>query len=148
MKVILLKDVPKIGRRFEVKEVPSGHALNYLIPRREAEPATPEGLKRLEQRKAKMTAVESARSESFKGSLMQIAAAPITMYVEANGEGHLFKGVKAEDIAELLTKEGLTIDYDHIVLDRPIKNVGEYDIPITDGENEGVIKLVVTAAGK
>ena len=46
MKVILLRDVAKIGKRFEVKEVPTGHALNFLIPKKLAEPATTEALRR------------------------------------------------------------------------------------------------------
>ena len=61
MKVILLQDVAKIGKRFETVDVPDGYALNMLIPKRMAEPATPENLKRVDARRTKAAAAAGAR---------------------------------------------------------------------------------------
>jgi peptidylprolyl isomerase len=65
MKVILLQDVAKIGKRFEVANVPDGYALNQLIPKRMAEPATPANMKKIERRQAERTASAEASTARF-----------------------------------------------------------------------------------
>ena len=145
MKVILLQDVARIGRRFEVKDVPSGHALNFLIPRKMAEPATPESLKRLESRQKNQEVDIAVKQEAFKAALEK-AQAPQTMTVEANEQGHLFKGVRAEDIAVFLNEQGIMVKAEQIQLEAPIKELGEHAILLKDGDVEGSVRLVISAA--
>lgn len=144
MKVILLQDVARIGKKCELKEVPTGHALNFLIPRNMAEPATPENVKRLKERQAR-AAEETLQDEvSFKAALEKLGAAPVVMQVEANEQGHLFKGIKAEDISAHLKHEGIAITAQHIHMEAPIKEVGDHEISVQNGELQGSFTLTIT----
>jgi large subunit ribosomal protein L9 len=146
MKVILLKDVAKIGRRFEVKEVPTGHALNFLIPRGLAQPATQEALRKLGVEMKKKTIMSERHDSGFKSALESLAGVPVTLTLPANEKGHLFKGVHAADIAACLVKHGAEIRESEIVLPHPIKEVGDHEIALRSGETEGVITLHITKA--
>ena len=74
MKVILQKDVPKIGRKYEVKDVPDGYAQNFLLPRKLALRATPDSLRRLEQNKSKHALDLAASATAFKEALASASA--------------------------------------------------------------------------
>ena len=65
MKVILLKDVPRIGRKFDVKDVPDGHALNFLIPRKLALRGTPDAIARIEKERKTAGVAEVASRDSL-----------------------------------------------------------------------------------
>jgi large subunit ribosomal protein L9 len=145
MKVILLQDVARIGRRFDIKEVPSGHALNYLIPQKIAEPATAENIKRVEARKSKKADDEASAGVKFEEALGKLGSMKIELKVEANEKGHLFKGLKEQDIAGALEENGFTISPSQIVLSAPIKEVGEHTISLASGGVEGVFTLSVVA---
>ena len=145
MKVILLRDVARIGRRFEVKDVPSGHALNYLIPRKLAEVATPENMSRLNALKTKQADKHAQEEVSFKEALVKFADTPVTLKVDTNEQGHLFKGLHKEDIAHALAEQGATVEPNQIDLRDPIKAVGSYEVELHSGETRGTIKVVVEA---
>lgn len=145
MKVILLQDVARIGRRFEVKDVPDGHALNMLIPKGWAQPATPENVKRLTNRVAKAESVKSEANETFAATLAKLKETAVTMKVEANEQGHLFKSIKAADIAAYISKEVGHLTKEQISLKTPIKEVGEYELTASQGTESGIFTLVVTA---
>ncbi|MCD5381687.1 MAG: 50S ribosomal protein L9 [Candidatus Pacebacteria bacterium] len=144
MKVILLQNVARIGQKFEVKDVPDGHALNFLIPRKLAEPATAHSLRRL-QKKADKTAADTATADAaFTALLETLGGESVSLAVEANEQGHLFKGIKAEDIAAHMATLGHAVAATAIVLDTPIKEVGAHDITLTHGAHTGVFTLTVT----
>lgn len=143
MKVILLKDVARIGYRFEVKDVPDGHALNFLIPRKLAEPATKENLLRIEERKGKTSARREQTESAYKDTLQALAGATITLTAKANAQGHLFKGVKQSEIALAITTELGAIDASHIVLAEPIKTTGEHELVARVGKEEKTFILKV-----
>jgi large subunit ribosomal protein L9 len=144
MKVILLQDVANVGRRFEVKDVPTGHALNMLIPRRMAEPATPENLKRLAARTAHKAAETAAVNASFADVIARLGGTTETMTVEANEQGHLYEGQKAADIAALLQSKGFNITPAQVVVDHPIKETGEHTITLREGAHTATFTLAVT----
>ncbi len=146
MKVILLRDVAKIGRRFEVKEVPGGHALNFLIPRKLAEMATPEALRRLEVDIKKKTIMSDRHDTNLKSALESLAGAPVVITLSANAQGHLFKGVKAADIATALEAEGVHVKDSDVVLEQPIKEVGEYTIELKAGGVTGTVQVHIKGA--
>lgn len=143
MKVILLQDVARIGRRFEVKDVPDGHALNFLIPRNMAELATPENLKRVQARAAKQETDHANREEAFDAALAKLSETQVTLSAEANDQGHLFKGIKPADIVSALEAHSVTLTEDQIELPRPIKEVGTHTIVVHLGEKKGSFELVV-----
>lgn len=131
MKVILQKDVAKLGRRHTVVEVPDGYALNRLIPQKMALPASPENLKRIQNIKAEANAHFEADDQAYKDAFKQLADKKIEVKVEANAQGHLFKAVKADDIYSALVASGITaIPTDAIIITTPIKSCGEHTVPV------------------
>jgi large subunit ribosomal protein L9 len=146
MKVILLRDVAKIGRRFEVKEVPAGHATNFLIPRKLAEPATPEALRRHSVEMKKKSIMTERHDSGFKSVLESLKGTIIEFAVPANEQGHLFKGVHEADIAGYLTKQGMAVTVSEIVLPHPIKETGEHVVTLKSGDVTGTCTIRITKA--
>lgn len=146
MKIILLQDVAKIGRRYEVVNVPDGYAMNQLIPKKMAEPATPANLKRVEKMNKDKTASAEASAESFKTAVATIEATPITITLEANEQGHLFKAVGADEVVVAAQAVGAMVTEDMVEFSSPIKEVGEHEITLKhNGESA---KIAVTVSGK
>lgn len=145
MKVILLQDVARIGRRFQIKEVPDGHARNYLIPRRLAEPATPESEKRVLERAGKLAGAKEDAKENFAQVVLLLETTKVELIANANAEGHLFKGIKKEEIAEAISKAVGHIDAASVILDTPIKSLGEHVVALEHAGKKGNVTLMVIA---
>jgi large subunit ribosomal protein L9 len=143
MKVILIRDVARLGRRLEVKEVPAGHALNFLIPRKLSIPATPENMKRLSAEVTKHAEDREESEKSFHEALAKLGTETVVYVTEANDKGHLFKGVNARDIAEKLSGAGFSITEEDIELPHPLKSVGVHEVPLVRGSVKGVCKLEI-----
>lgn len=144
MKVILLRDVAKIGRRYEIIEVADGLALNKLIPRNDAEIATPDKVKRIMNMREKG---ESNRADTLAGLKVvaeKLTASPITIAKKANEQGHLFESVHAEDVVTEARKVGVVLTKDQVVVDGHLKTVGEHTVTLkTLGESHVVpIKVI------
>lgn len=128
MKVILLRDVARLGKRSEVKDVPAGHALNFLIPQKLALPATPENLRRIEKEHAHHAEKTAHHEADFKVALETLSKEAIELSAQANAQGHLFKGIHAADIALRFKELNIPISADEIDLAHPIKEVGEHTV--------------------
>ena len=130
MKVILLDDVAKVGRRGEVRDVSDGYARNFLIPKKLALSATAGNLKNLQHIKAQQDAKASrvkADAETLRGRI------EVLTYEErrqASEEGKLFGSVTAQDIVDFLEQQKITIERRRVHLDEPIKTLGETVVPI------------------
>lgn len=149
MKVILLKDVAKIGRRFDVVDVSDGYALNKLIPKCLAEAATPENLKRLQNISAKVQHDRQTEESSFKETLAALKDIEVEIMVDANNEGRMFQALKAEAIAEAVKKTtGHEISAEHFIFKTPIKNTGEHKIAVASGALHGEVTLSVVSKTK
>jgi large subunit ribosomal protein L9 len=146
MRVILLRDVAKIGRRFEVREVPSGHAQNFLIPQKLAIAATPDALRKLEVEMKKKTIMTDRHDSDFASSLQVLTESGIELSLPANEQGHLFKGVHASDIVKHLALKGLRIEEKEIVLPHPLKEIGEHAVILKSGQKTGEIIVRITRA--
>jgi large subunit ribosomal protein L9 len=144
MKVILLKDVAKIGRRMEVKEVPSGHALNFLIPRKLAVAATADALRTLDVELKKRSIISDKHDTSFRSALEMLETTPVQLSLPANEQGHLFKGVHAHDIAHALKSYGVEVKESEVLLNSPIKETGEHLVTLRSGDTEGTVKVIIT----
>lgn len=143
MKVIFLKDVPRVGRKGEVKDVAEGYARNFLLSKQLAEIATPERVKAaLQSRQAAAQHREVQKNLLIK-TLAELQASPLVIGVKANTQGHLFKGIHKSEILEALRSRGHTNFSDHhLALAQPIKSVGTIAIPV---EVDGIKKeLTVT----
>jgi large subunit ribosomal protein L9 len=147
MKVILLRDVARLGRKGDVKQVPDGHAQNFLIPRGFAERATTAALKRLEAQQETIEVERTAARERLSALREALSATPVVITASANEQGHLFKAVREKDIAEALSaRADFPVTSEAIALARPIKEVGTYDVVLGDGGEEGTVSVVVEAA--
>jgi len=130
MKVILNKDVERIGRSGQLVKVKDGYARNYLFPNGLAISATAANLKRIEQEKArKTTQMEKSKKEALSLS-EKLAACSLTIAVLVQEEEKLFGSVSAQDIQRALKDEGFEIDKLLIVLDEPIKQLGIYEVSV------------------
>lgn len=144
MKVIFHKDVAGVGRRFDVKNVADGYALNFLIPKKLAVPATTHELARIEAEKAVEVKKKQALEAQLAKSLKKISAVTITLEEEANDKGHLFKGIHVNELVTALKAQAdLEVGADFIVLEKPIKAVGDYKIEVKAGDKSATFILVV-----
>jgi large subunit ribosomal protein L9 len=130
MKLVLLEDVDKLGKRGSVVSVKDGYGRNFLIPRKLAMPATEGNLKQIEL-EAKKYKVKEAKEETdaqtMKGDLEKLS---LTIPMKAGEADVLFGSVTPADIASALEKEGYTIDKRKIDIGEPIKRLGVYHVPI------------------
>ncbi|OAA30131.1 50S ribosomal protein L9 [Kosmotoga arenicorallina S304] len=148
MKVILLKDVPKLGKKGELKEVSNGYGRNYLIPRGLAVEATSSELAKLRaQREQKEKHEEMIRRKS-EDLLKKLLQKHFRLKAKAGSSGKLFGAITSKDIAELISKE-LQIEFDrkHIILSDNIKKLGDYEIEIKlPGNVRGKIKVSIESS--
>ncbi|MBX4197715.1 50S ribosomal protein L9 [Candidatus Parcubacteria bacterium] len=146
MKVILLQDVRKVGRKFEIKDVADGYALNFLIPRKLAEVSNSSNTRRVEHIKAKDETNKKVQEEHVLKNLKALDGAKIEIKENTNEKGHLFKGVNKEEIAHALKVQGHSdITPEYIMLEKPIKEAGEYSIEVKVQETAANFKLVISA---
>lgn len=130
MEVILREDVEKLGTRGQLVKVAPGYARNFLLPKRLAVAATESNKKIVEQERQAHLRKEAkvAAEASDLGKLME--AVVITITQKAGENGQLFGSVTSKDIAEALEAQGYTIERRKVVLDEPIKALGEYKVPV------------------
>ena len=130
MKVILLDDVTKVGHRGEVREVSDGYARNYLIPKKLALSATAGNLKNLEHIKTQQDAKAGRIKADAEALRARIDALVFEERRQASDEGKLFGSVTSQDVAEFLARNGVKIERRRIVLDEPIKGLGEVSVAV------------------
>ena len=130
MEVILREDIEKLGTRGQVVKVAPGYARNFLLPKRLAVAATESNKKIVEQERQAHLRKEAKLAEDARqlGNLM--ASVVVTITQKAGEEGQLFGSVTAADIAEALAAQNYTIERRKIQLEHPIKQVGEYKVPV------------------
>lgn len=145
MKVILLQDVAKIGKRSEIVVVPDGYALNQLIPKKMAEPATATNQKRIERLQAGAAEKAEANKENFTAAVAKLKEASLMITVEANEQGHLFKAVHEADVVAAAAAVGVQIDASVVQISEPIKAVGEHVVSLMFGDSVEQIAIAVTA---
>jgi large subunit ribosomal protein L9 len=147
MKVILLTDVPKVGNRYDVKDFNSGYAQYALIAKGLAELATPQAMARLEAHKQKVLKQKAEDDKVFSELITKVNNKVIILKEKANEKGHLFFAVpKKEIIKEIKNSTGLDIDEDHIVILKPIKEIGSHKIKIKKGDKEGECIIIIEKA--
>ncbi len=130
MKIILIKDHPKLGSEGEVVEVAVGYARNYLLPRKLALPATRHNIQVSEigRVKREKAARQLAEAETELGR--KLAELSCTITVAAGDEDRLFGSVTAADVSEAIAREGIQVDKKKIQIAEPIKKLGIYSIEV------------------
>jgi len=130
MRIILQEDIEKLGTRGQVVEVASGYARNYLLPRKLGIPASDANLKQLEKIRASLAKRTATERESAQKLAEMLTSVSVTLARKAGEHDQLFGSVTAADIAEALEAQGYQVDKRRIVLDDPIKLVGEYQVHV------------------
>lgn len=147
MKVILLKDVQKVGKKFDVKDVSDGYALNFLIPQGKAKTATPDGLSKVESLKAYAEGERKVQEDLLAKNLHEIDGKSIQIKEKANDKGHLFGSLHKERIAEILSETiHSSIEPSFVVLNKPIKEVGEHEVVIEAQGKKAIVKVEIIKA--
>jgi large subunit ribosomal protein L9 len=144
MKVILLKDIPKVGKKFESKEVTAGYARNFLLPQGLAEVATDKTLAKIKLQRSLHEEKVKIQEEKLAEKLANIKDAVITLKEKANEKGHLFAGIHADELVSHIKDElGLDVVASHIKLEQPIKEIGEHEVALEVQGKTALFKVVV-----
>jgi len=130
MKIILLDDVPKLGRRGEVRDVSDGYARNYLLPQKLALSATGANLKNLDAIKARQESQAVRVTAAAQAQAQAIEVLTYSQSRQASDEGRLFGSVGKADLAAFLASHGIEVEKRRIGLDEPIKTLGEFTVPV------------------
>lgn len=141
MKVILTQAVPNLGAAGDVKEVKKGYGFNYLLPQGLAELATPGALKSIKHIVARAEKEKKEASAQIEAAVAAVNGKAVTLTMKAKG-GKLFGSVTKSDLVKAL--DG-AIDESMIVLEHPIKAVGEFDVPVVAGQAKARVKLSVVS---
>jgi large subunit ribosomal protein L9 len=130
MEVILREDIEKLGSRGEIVKVAPGFARNFLLPKRLAVTATDANRKIVEQeRQAHLRKEAKVKGEAEDLSKL-LTGVSVTITQKAGEQDQLFGSVTAKDVADALAAKNFTIDRRKIQLDEPIKQLGEYKVPV------------------
>ncbi|MEW5805711.1 MAG: 50S ribosomal protein L9 [Patescibacteria group bacterium] len=135
MKVILLQDIKSLGRKGELKEVKTGYARNFLIPKKLAEIANPEALARWQKEQRQKQEQEEKDLEKFKQWQGEINQLVFEAELEQAKDGSVFAGVSKQMINRYLVGQGIgELAKDAIELEHSLKDEGEYKIKINLGK--------------
>lgn len=130
MQVILREDIDKLGKIGDLVKVADGYARNYLVPNKKAIEATPKNLNAMDHAKKMVSdRIRKLKKEAAADADM-IKALAITIKAKSGEEGKLFGSVTSMDIAEAMKAQGVAIDKRKIILDEPIKRLGDYTITV------------------
>lgn len=143
MKIILLKDTPKVGKAGEVKEVADGFALNVLIPQKRAEKATPEKVVALQKLQTEAANEHTAAIARIVASFRGLDT--VVIEEKANADGALFKSVTLKDICKQLLAFGIHAQESYFTLAKPIKHVGTFEVPVHIADWHGTMQVEIRA---
>lgn len=146
MKVIFIKDVPKVARKYDIKEVADGFAQNSLFPRKLAVAATPAAVAKIESEKAALRGAQAKTEEGVAHLKRETAEKPLVISASANAQGHLFKGVGQAEVAEAIkTAYGIELRAQDIDLAHPLKQVGTHVVALKSGSARGECTITIEA---
>ena len=130
MKVILTKDVPKLGKSGEMKQVADGYATNFLIPQQLAVPAAGGAYRAWQHDIASREEKRQKERAEAEIAATRIASTTLTMGVKVGEGGKLYGSITSKDIADALARRGIEIDRHKIELEEPLKSLGTYKVAV------------------
>ncbi len=133
MEIILKETIDTLGQIGDVVTVKPGYARNYLLPQGLAVPATKANLALLAQQKAAIEARRQKQQQEAEALAAKLADATVVIEQRVGDEDRLFGSVTAADIAGKLAELGIEIDKKQILLDEPIKTLGEKEVTVKTG---------------
>ena len=144
MKVILKENIKGVGHKYEIKDVSDGYANNFLIPKKLAEYASPDAVKKAEILKSANEAEIEIREKLTEKQIEMLKGVTVVLKKKGNEKGHLFEKIHPEEISAVLKEQAkIEIDSEFIILENPIKEIGEHTIAVKVGKSKGEFKLKI-----
>lgn len=144
MKVILLKDVDRVGAAGDIVQVSDGYGRNFLIPQNQALLATDANVARFETRRRQHEAAAEKEQRSAAGLAQQLGEVSLTAQVKVGEGEQMFGSVTSQNIAALLGEQGYEVDRRMVELDEPIRALGVYNVKVNlHPEVSATVKLWV-----
>lgn len=143
-KIVLLEDIPHLGKKHEVKSVKFGFAKNWLIPQKLALLGLPHIINQLQSQQALKEQKIKKETESQESLMKELDDFTLRFRPKKTTKGTLYAAIDEKMIAEKLKEKGINIDEKYIKLETPIKKVGEYEVPVIFSENSKVsLKIII-----
>jgi len=130
MKILLKKDIQKLGKTGEVVDVANGYARNYLLPKKFATTVTRGNIEQFKFQRIKNEEKQKEETKNLQVLADEISNVSCTITVKTNKEGKLFGSVTANHIAEALSEKGYQIDENMVILETPIKKCDLYNVTV------------------
>ena len=146
MKIILLKNVKGIGQAHDEIEAKDGYALNCLIPKKLAIPATTVAMKEADMRRKQVSDRAVVNEQLLTQNIVSLAEAHIVIKAKANEKGHLYDAVGEPEIIKAAKDQAhIDLPENAIRLEKPIKELGTFDIPVATAETFGKFSITIEA---
>ena len=130
MKVLLLKDVPNVGRKNDIKDVNNGFARNFLFARKLAVAATDERIREVEREKKGKEDKQQTDRRKYQDIADQLAQVKVIILTKVGEKGKAFGSIGSHDIKKALISQGYAIEEEWIALEDPIKTTGTIKVPL------------------
>ena len=130
MQIILLEDVPSLGKAGDLVKVSDGYGRNYLIPKKKGVLATEKSMKVLEHQKRQVQQRMGKLRKDIGKTAEQIETLSCTLPKPVGESGKLFGSVTSMDVEAFLKENGIEVDRKKILLEEPIKSLGMFTVPI------------------
>ena len=142
--LVLIEDVPHLGKQGQVVEVKPGYARNYLLPNSLATVPTPHNIQLLERYKIRVHHARESRIADLKVLAEQIQRVSVTIEANATDEGHLYGSVGPAEVSKSLRGRNLPVDAEMVQMEGPIKELGLYAVKLALGyEIESEVKVLI-----
>lgn len=147
MKVVLLQNVPKVGKKFDIVTVSDGFASNMLFPKKLAEPATPDKVAALEKRRKTAEAEAAVHAAELESAVKNLDGKRVTLTAKANDKGHLYKSITVTDVIEAIRAAHHTfLPKEAVRLDEHLKSTGEHSITLAAHTVKGTVTVDIQSA--
>ena len=148
MKIILLQDEKKLGKKGDIIEVSEGYARNFVLPKKIGVEATPKNLNDLKLQKSNEEKVAKEQLDKAKALAELLATKEVVVGIKAGENGRTFGSVSTKEIGQALkVQTGIEVDKKKIVLPEAIKNFGVYEVAVKlHPQVTGTIKVKVQQA--
>jgi large subunit ribosomal protein L9 len=144
MKVVFIKDVPRVGKKNEIKDFADGYA-TFLIRSGAAAPATGEKVAAAKKEVERKEALKEKTVSEFKALAEKLGETTLTTKAKVNDAGHLFQAIKGDDIALLIEKQiGVLVNPKLIKLEKPFKDLGVHTFAVVQGTMHAEGKIEIT----
>ncbi len=143
MQVILLQDINKLGKKGDIKNVADGYVLNFLLPKKLVMKANGKKIENIKKQLQKKEKDEVKVIEKYKKIINKLSNVELIIKAKASANGKLFAAINEKDIIEELIKQKkINFNKDNIKLDKHLKNIGKYEVPINFG-NDLATKIII-----